>query len=103
MKLRWAVGAIVVVFVPFAACGGKTTTVGAEDGGDAAPSPTASSTPEASVPFDAGGRICPECTIGHQCCMGGCGGLPVPLPSDCCSCLADEVDSMTCSNGMCGN
>jgi hypothetical protein len=58
-----------------------------------------------TVPTDggAGTRTCPpECAIGHQCCLGGCSGPAVPMPSDCCSCLPGEVNTMYDCNGLCG-
>jgi len=53
---------------------------------------------------DAGGgeRSCPpNCTVGHACCFGSCGGPAAEMPSDCCSCLPGEVDSRECGGG-CG-
>jgi hypothetical protein len=48
-------------------------------------------------------RLCaPNCTIGHQCCIGGCDGPAANTPSPCCSCLPGEVDSSQCSEGRCG-
>jgi hypothetical protein len=91
-----------VIAVVFAACGGKTVDL---DGGPTTPADTSDAAPETSPPttFDAGGRICPSnCTVGHQCCKGGCGGIPAAMPSSCCSCLPGEVDSMQCTNGKCG-
>ena len=42
-------------------------------------------------------RTCPpNCTIGHECCLGSCDGPAVQMPSDCCSCLAGEVSSFDC-------
>jgi hypothetical protein len=43
----------------------------------------------------------PNCTVGHQCCLGGCSGPAVPMPSDCCTCLEGEVSSAYCG-GVCG-
>ena len=94
-----------VVAAVFAACGGKTDVPtgdpsenesGADTGKDVVQ-------PDVAPDVDTGGRICPpNCTVGHQCCKGTCGGLPVAMPSSCCSCLQGEVDSMTCSGGKCG-
>ncbi len=93
-----------VVALVFAACGGKTADLDA--GSTQGPADASDAAPETSAPptvIDAGGRICPpNCTVGHQCCQGGCGGIPVAMPSSCCSCLPGEVDSMTCANGKCG-
>jgi hypothetical protein len=48
-------------------------------------------------------RVCPpECAIGHECCLGGCSGPAVPMPSDCCSCLQGEVNTMYDCDGQCG-
>lgn len=89
--------------VAFAACGGKTDTPsqnpqdegGVDSGNEAA-------TDVVEQP-DTGGRVCPpNCTVGHQCCKGSCGGLPAPMFNTCCSCLQGEVDSLTCSSGKCG-
>jgi hypothetical protein len=98
-----ALSCVVVAALVYVACGGKTADLDASappEGG--APE---TSTPEASPPvqIDAGGRTCPpECLVGHQCCIGGCGGLPANMPSSCCSCLPGETDSMQCTNGKCG-
>lgn len=47
-------------------------------------------------------RSClPNCSIGHECCQGGCGGPAVPLDSDCCVCLPGEVSSADCPGGTC--
>ena len=47
-------------------------------------------------------RICaPNCTIGHQCCVGGCGGPPAVTETDCCACLPGEVNSQECEDGQC--
>ena len=56
----------------------------------------ASSGADASA--DSGGeRSClPNCTVGHECCLGSCDGPAVQMPSDCCSCLAGEVSSFDC-------
>ena len=102
-RLMAVLGAGAVVF---AACGGKTDVPtgdpNANEGGVDSP---AEATPDVGQPdVDTGGRVCPpNCTVGHQCCKGGCGGLPVPMFNSCCSCLAGEVDSLTCTNGKCGN
>jgi hypothetical protein len=46
-----------------------------------------------------GERSClPTCTIGHQCCVGGCDGPPAELPNDCCTCIEGEVDSRDCDD-----
>jgi hypothetical protein len=92
-----------VAAVVFAACGGKTDDPTSDPSqNEAGADAPAEATPDVGVDVDTGGRICPpNCTVGHQCCKGGCGGLPAPMPSDCCSCLSTEVDSMTCG-GKCG-
>ncbi len=98
-----AISFVAVAGLLYAACGGKT--VDFDGGTPEAGSPETSTTPEASPPttFDAGGRTCPsECLVGHQCCIGGCGGLPANMPNSCCSCLPGETDSMQCTNGKCG-
>ena len=89
----------------FVACGGKTADPDLDSGSGTPPTPSTTPTEAGPPPIvDAGGRTCPsECTVGHQCCKGSCGGLPVPMPSSCCSCLPGEVDSLTCGNtGKCG-
>ncbi len=99
-----ALSFVAVAGLLYAACGGKTVDIdgGASETGPQSPAPEAS-TPEASPPIDAGGRTCPpECLVGHQCCIGGCGGLPANMPSSCCSCLPGETDSTQCTNGKCG-
>lgn len=49
------------------------------------------------------GRSClPNCTVGHECCVGSCSGPAASMPSDCCACLPGEVNSTTCSGGRCG-
>jgi hypothetical protein len=65
-----------------------------------------SSDEQATGPADGAGgtatRVCPpECAIGHECCLGGCDGPAVPMPSDCCSCFPGEVSSAYCG-GLCG-
>ena len=53
----------------------------------------------AALPIEAGPRSCPfECYVGHECCAGSCSAPPVPMESDCCSCLPGEVDSRTCGH-----
>jgi hypothetical protein len=48
-------------------------------------------------------RTClPNCTIGHECCVGSCSGSPVQTPTACCECLPGEVNSMNCAQGTCG-
>lgn len=48
-------------------------------------------------------RTClPDCTIGHRCCVGSCGGPAVITETDCCSCLDGEVDSGDCPDFTCG-
>lgn len=48
-------------------------------------------------------RICaPNCTVGHLCCVGGCGGPAAITVNDCCVCFADEVSSADCAGGVCG-
>jgi len=90
----------------FAACGGKTdvpTGNPNDEGGADGEGPPDVSQPDVTPDVDTGGRVCPpNCTVGHQCCKLSCGGIPVPMPSSCCSCLPGEVDSMTCSGGKCG-
>lgn len=51
----------------------------------------------------AGKRSClPNCTLGHQCCVGGCGGPAVLTENDCCVCLDGEVNSSMCPDAVCG-
>jgi hypothetical protein len=93
--------------VVFAACGGKTDiptgSPNDEGGVDSGGNNEAASDVVQQPDVDTGGRICPpNCTVGHQCCKGSCGGLPVPMFNSCCSCLQGEVDSLTCSSGKCG-
>lgn len=88
-----------------AACGGKTVTDLDSGSSTTPPATPPAAPPEAGPPtvIDAGGRVCPsECAVAHQCCKGGCGGLPVAMPNGCCSCLPGETDSTTCSSGKCG-
>lgn len=48
-------------------------------------------------------RTClPDCTIGHQCCFGGCDGPMVATETDCCTCLDNEVRSNECPGSVCG-
>jgi hypothetical protein len=99
------IGVLGVAGVLFAACGGKTdvpTGDPSEGGNDSGGGPDIGQPDVGQPDVDTGGRICPpNCTVGHQCCKGGCGGLPAPMPSDCCSCLSTEADSNTCG-GKCG-
>ncbi len=58
---------------------------------------------DTTTPASTTQRICPPtCYAGHECCAGSCAGPAVSIPSDCCSCLDGEVNSMTCSGGKCG-
>jgi hypothetical protein len=51
----------------------------------------------------AGERMClPNCTIGHECCVGGCGGPAAVTENDCCACLDGEIESSTCPGAVCG-
>ena len=85
----------------FAACGGKT--IDALEAGSPPATPTSSATEAGPPDVDTGGRVCPAtCATPHQCCENGCGGIPVALPSACCSCLPGEADSLTCPNHKCG-
>jgi hypothetical protein len=89
----------------FAACGGKTAGPDVDSGGTPPTPPPTTTATEAGPPevIDAGGRICPSsCTTPHKCCNGGCGGLPVAMPNACCSCLPNEVSSLSCANNTCG-
>ncbi len=103
-SLRVLGGFVVSVSFVFVACGGKT--VEDIDAGDASPTPTttgSSGGDSGPTTIDAGGRICPpNCTIGHACCINGCGGIPAAMPSSCCSCLPNETNSMLCTNSKCG-
>ena len=88
--LLWAVALAAIV----AACGSRTgfeTAATQEGATDAAAD---GSTPK---------RTCAVtlCTIGHQCCIGGCAGPPAIMPSDCCPCLSSEVNSQSCPHGRC--
>lgn len=79
-------------------CGARTPVDAPEvDGGGAS---------DAAVEDGSSGeRECPpDCTIGHQCCVGSCDGPAVPMPNDCCACLPGEVNTITegCSGDMCG-
>jgi hypothetical protein len=48
-------------------------------------------------------RAClPNCTVGHQCCIGSCSGPPAETSTDCCACVAGEVDSRECG-GTCAS
>jgi len=48
-------------------------------------------------------RSClPNCTVGHQCCIGSCFGPPAETSTDCCECLAGEVDSRECGGTCAG-
>jgi hypothetical protein len=48
-------------------------------------------------------RSClPNCTVGHQCCWGGCSGPAVETEGACCECLDGEVDSSSCPGAVCG-
>ena len=62
---------------------------------------------DATVPTGGTGgtaaRVCPpECYVGHECCLGSCSGPAVAMPSDCCSCLPGEVNTMYDCDGLCG-
>jgi hypothetical protein len=47
-------------------------------------------------------RAClPNCSVGHQCCLGGCNGPAVVTENDCCTCLEGEISSGECG-GTCG-
>jgi hypothetical protein len=48
-------------------------------------------------------RSClPNCTVGHECCVGGCSGPAADTTSDCCECLEGEIDSRSCAGARCG-
>ena len=53
---------------------------------------------DAGTSVDSGAqRVCvPECTVGHECCVGGCDGPAAEMPSDCCTCLPGEVYYSEC-------
>jgi hypothetical protein len=58
----------------------------------------------ADASTDGGQRSCaPNCTVGHECCAGGCDGPAVQMPSDCCACLAGEVSSFDCGGPCAGS
>ncbi len=101
--LRLGIVFTVAVAVPFAACGGKVDTTLGDAAPEAAPTQQPSSNPTGTTTTPNGRTCPPECLIGHQCCQGGCGGIPVAMPSDCCSCLSGETDSQLCKNDKCGN
>jgi hypothetical protein len=48
-------------------------------------------------------RTCwPNCTVGHECCLGGCDGPTVPTENGCCECLPGEVSTFDCDQPICG-
>ncbi|MFO0755183.1 MAG: hypothetical protein U0359_01725 [Byssovorax sp.] len=80
------------------ACGARSSLPGDELDAGITEVPADASTGDAS-PAE---RACPpECAVGHECCAGSCLGPPVPMPSDCCTCLEGEVSSATCPLGRC--
>jgi hypothetical protein len=79
-----------------AGCGARTSLV-VDDKADETSTGSASSG-DASPPE----RSClPNCTFGHQCCIGGCGGPPAVTENDCCTCLPGEVSSQECDDFQC--
>jgi hypothetical protein len=87
--------ALLVLALGAAACGARSSISIPEPQGDAgALAADASAEPSQ--------RSCaPDCTIGHECCLGTCDGPAVQLPGDCCSCIAGEISSFDCG-GLCG-
>jgi hypothetical protein len=76
------------------ACGARTGLHAPEDAGAGGGTTDSSAT--------GGERVCgPNCTVGHQCCIGGCDGPPAVTFNDCCQCLPGEVSSFDC-DGECG-
>lgn len=86
--------ALLSVLLALAACGARSST----------PAPDVDvATGGAAGSGGAAPRSCaPNCTIGHQCCLGGCDGPAVETPNDCCVCLPGEVNSSMCAGGVCG-
>ena len=92
MTIRFVLGTLAVLTTASAsACGARSSlpvpegTGGEGTGGEASQE-----------------RICPSnCTIGHQCCIGGCDGPPAVMENDCCHCVNGEVNSNQCG-GTCG-
>jgi hypothetical protein len=92
--MRATFTALGFVLTLLAACGSRT---GFET--DVEPAADASA-PDGAAPAK---RSCAVtlCTIGHECCVGGCAGPAAVMPSDCCPCLPGEVSSQTCPRGRC--
>lgn len=77
------------------ACGARTELPAPQDSG-AAGGPGSSSATGLE-------RICLlNCTVGHQCCIGGCDGPAAETLNDCCKCLPGEVSSTDCGEPACG-
>jgi hypothetical protein len=76
-------------------CGARTSLPGEQETDE----PTTGATSGDAGPRE---RVClPNCTIGHQCCIGGCGGPPAPTATGCCECFPGEVNSNYCEDGRC--
>lgn len=86
---------ILVVIGLAAGCGARTSLVVDRETDEES---SAASSGDASPPE----RSClPNCTIGHKCCIGGCGGPAAVTENDCCACLPGEVSSQLCDDGQC--
>ena len=79
--------------VALAACGARSEVL----------EPDPATNPGADGGGGAAERVClPNCSVGHECCVGGCGGPAVATDTACCTCLDGEVDSSTCPGATCG-
>jgi hypothetical protein len=88
--MRWSLA----IALAIAGCGARSTLADSDPIVDL-PLPDASA-------GDGGERHCPpNCTVGHECCVGGCGGPPADMLSDCCACLPGEISSFDCG-ALCG-
>ncbi|MEP7119582.1 MAG: hypothetical protein ABJE95_01685 [Byssovorax sp.] len=85
---------ILALAITAAGCGARSSVP--EPASDAG-----ASTASTSTGSDAQRSCPPECTVGHECCLGSCDGPAVQIPSDCCSCLDGEISSFDCG-GHCG-
>jgi hypothetical protein len=90
--MKWPFGVALVL----AACGARSSLAESDPIVDT-PIPDAS-----AGDAGAGERHClPNCTVGDECCIGGCDGPPADTFNGCCTCLPGEVSSFDC-DGLCG-
>lgn len=89
---------VVSVMICLSACGARTPLEETDGTGGGGTTSSTVATTGATMERSCG----PNCTVGHQCCVGGCSGPAAKTLNDCCVCFSNEVNSMICPGSKCG-